>query len=87
MIYQADTEIKPETESKPKPIPRKRKRKEETDDVTIKPGRPTKNTAMLRDAKNEESGNDDDTQYTLRDVQLLTGNGTIRKKTKTVNKK
>ena len=88
IIYQANDEGKPESESKPRPIPRKRKRKEETgeEDVTIGPGRPTKDTAMLRDAKNKESGNDDDSQYTLCDVQLLSGNGTLRKKTKLLTK-
>jgi hypothetical protein len=88
IIYQANDEGKPESESKPRPIPRKRKRKEETgeEDVTIGLGRPTKDTAMLRDAKNEESGNDDDSQYTLCDVQLLSGNGTLRKKTKLLTK-
>ena len=80
-IYQANDEGKPKSESKPRPIPRKRKRKEETgEDVTIGPGRPSKDTALLRDAKNEDSGNDDNSQYTLCDVQLLSGNGTLRKK-------
>jgi hypothetical protein len=88
IIYQANDEGKPEPiPSKPKPIPRKRKRKEETDeDVTIGPGRPSKDTALLRDAKNEDSGNDDDSQYTLCGVQLLSGNGTLRKKTKLLTK-
>jgi hypothetical protein len=74
-------------EDKPKPIPRKRKEETNEDTVTIGPGRPTKDTALLRDAKNEEeSGNDDDSQYTLRDVHLLSGNGTIRKKNQLMTK-
>jgi hypothetical protein len=48
--------------------------------------RPSKDTALLRDAKNEDSGNDDDSQYTLCDVQLLSGNGTLRKKIKLLTK-
>jgi hypothetical protein len=74
--------------SKPlKPAPRKRKRKEDEPEnekvVTIGPGRPTKNDALLRDAQNEEeSGHDDDSLYTIREVLLLSGNGTIRKNPK-----
>jgi hypothetical protein len=75
----------------PKPAPRKRKRKEDEPEnekvVTVGPGRPTKNDALLRDAKNEEeSGHDDDSLYTIREVLLLSENGTIRKKTKLLTK-
>ena len=84
---------KPESESKPqRPTPKKRKRKEqpieeeEQDTTPLPPGRPTKDTALIRDAKNEDSGNDDDSQYGLVDVQLLSGSGTIRKKLKLLTK-
>lgn len=90
-------ESKPE--SKPqRPIPKKRKRKqpeeeEEEEEVReehvnthLPPGRPTKDHALIRDAKSEDSGNDDDTQYGLVDVHLLSGSGTIRKKLKLLTK-
>ena len=69
----------------PKPAPRKRKRKEDEPEnekvVTVGPGRPSKDDALLRDAQNEEeSGHDDDSLYAIREVLLLSGNGTIRKK-------
>ena len=88
-------------ENKPqRPTPKKRKRKqepiveqeeeeEEEERVpmgTIPPGRPTKDHALIRDAKNEDSGNDDDSQYGLVDVHLLSGSGTIRKKLKLLTK-
>ena len=86
-------------ENKPKrPTPKKRKRKpdpieeeevEEEERVpmgTIPPGRPTKDEALIRDAKNEDSGNDDDLQYGLVDVQLLSATGAIRKKIKLLTK-
>jgi hypothetical protein len=87
------------TENKPqRPTPKKRKRKpepvveqeeEEEERVpmgAIPPGRPTKDVALIRDAKNEDSGNDDDSQYGLVDVHLLSGSGTIRKKLKLLTK-
>ena len=85
-------------ENKPqRPTPKKRKRKqepiveqeeeeEEEERVPIPPGRPTKDHALIRDAKNEDSGNDDDSQYGLVDVHLLSGSGTIRKKLKLLTK-
>jgi hypothetical protein len=92
-------------ENKPqRPTPKKRKRKpepveeeEEAEEeervgptVTIPPGRPTKDHALIRDAnrdaKNEDSGNDDDSPYGLVDVQLLSATGAIRKKMKLLTK-
>jgi hypothetical protein len=87
-------------EAASRPIPKKRKRKqppqekpeeepeeEEYTNVTrIPPGRPTKDEALIRDAKNEDSGNDDDSQYGIVDVQLLSGTGSIRKKLKLLTK-
>ena len=73
----------------PKPAPRKRKEDEPENEkvVTIGPGRPTKNDALLCDAQNEEeSGHNDDSLYTIREVLLLSGNGTIRKKKKLLTK-
>jgi hypothetical protein len=82
----------------PTTTPKKRKRKqepvieeeeEEEERVpmgTIPPGRPTKDHALIRDAKNEDSGNDDDSQYGLVDVHLLSGSGAIRKKLKLLTK-
>jgi hypothetical protein len=85
-----------------RPTPKKRKRKpdpieeeeeEEEERVpmgTIPPGRPTKDHALVRDAnadaKNEDSGNDDDSPYGLVDVQLLSATGAIRKKIKLLTK-
>ena len=84
------------SEKKPaKPASRKRKRKEpeqnkeENEKVTVVvgPGRPSKDEGLLRDAQNEEdSNNDDESIYAFREVLLLTGNGTIRKKTKLLTK-
>jgi hypothetical protein len=85
------------SEKKPaKPSSRKRKRKEpeqnkeENEKVTVVvvgPGRPSKDEGLLRDAQNEEdSNNDDESIYAFREVLLLTGNGTIRKKTKLLTK-
>jgi hypothetical protein len=75
----------------PKPAPRKRKRKEDEPEnekvVTIGPGRPSNDDAFLRDAqKEEESGPNDDSLYAIREVLLLSGNGTIRKKPKLLTK-
>ena len=75
----------------PKPAARKRKRKKDEPEnetvVTVGPGRPTKDDALLCDAQNEEeSGHDDESIYAIREVLLLTGNGTIRKKTKLLTK-
>jgi hypothetical protein len=76
----------------PKPATRKRKRKEdeneqENEKVVVGPGRPSNDDALLRDAQNEEeSGHDDESIYAIREVLLLTGNGTIRKKTKLLTK-
>ena len=78
--------------SEKKPASRKRKRKEPQDNVEkttviIGPGRPSKNDGLLRDAQNEDGdNNDDDSIYAFRDVLLLTGNGTIRKKAKLLTK-
>jgi hypothetical protein len=83
----------------PKPKPRKRKRvdvnntetenetENETGTTLLGPGRPTKDDALLREA-NE---NDDDetfgqSQMAMREVQLLSSNGTIRKKIKILTK-
>jgi hypothetical protein len=85
-------------ENKPqRPTPKKRKRKpepepelledaEEERTPTIPPGRPTKDHALIRMAKNEDSGNDDEPQYDLVDVCLLSGGGAIRKKIKLLTK-
>jgi hypothetical protein len=88
-------------ENKPqRPTPKKRKRKpepvsleeEEAEEEergpmgNIPPGRPTKDEALIRDAKNEDSGNDDDAQYGIVDVQLLSATGAIRKKMKLLTK-
>jgi hypothetical protein len=54
--------------------------------VIVGPGRPTKNDGLLRDAQNEENSADDEAIYAFREVLLLTGNGTIRKKTKLLTK-
>ena len=54
--------------------------------VIVGPGRPTKNDGLLRDAQNEENSADDQAIYAFREVLLLTGNGTIRKKTKLLTK-
>ncbi|CAB3996209.1 Hypothetical predicted protein [Paramuricea clavata] len=59
--------------SPPKPKPRKR------------------DSAMLRDANSVEkteldSGTDDDSQLSIREVQLLSGNGALRKKFKLLTK-
>ena len=75
----------------PKPAARKRKRKEDEPEnekvVTIGPGRPSNDDAFLRDAqKEEESGPNDDSLYAIREVLLLSGNGTIRKKPKLLTK-
>jgi hypothetical protein len=77
--------------SEKKPASRKRKRKEPQENVekitVIGPGRPSKNDGLLRDAQNEDGdNNDDDSIYAFRDVLLLTGNGTIRKKAKLLTK-
>jgi hypothetical protein len=76
-----------------KPPSRKRKEPQqnevENDKVTVivGPGRPSKDDGLLRDAQNEEdSNNDDESIYAFREVLLLTGNGTIRKKTKLLTK-
>jgi hypothetical protein len=88
-------ESNPETPKPQRPVPKKRKRKqpeeeereeEEYVNTHIPPGRPTKDHALIRDAKNEDSGNDDDTQYGLVEVHLLSGSGTIRKKLKLLTK-
>ncbi|CAB3977407.1 Hypothetical predicted protein [Paramuricea clavata] len=67
-----------------KPKPRKRKR---DPNDKIPHGRPTKDSAMLRDATHVEKteldlGSDDDSQLAIREVQLLSSNGSIRKKFK-----
>jgi hypothetical protein len=85
-----------------RPTPKKRKRKPETEPElleeeveertsTIPPGRPTKDHALIRMAINEDSmtkndDNDDEPQYDLVDVCLLSGGGAIRKKIKLLTK-
>jgi hypothetical protein len=71
--------------------PRKRKAPQQDETpfiptVIVGPGRPTKNDGLLRDAQNEENSADDEAIYAFREVLLLTGNGTIRKKTKLLTK-
>ena len=50
----------------------------------VGPGRPTKDDALLRDAQNEEESGHE--VYAIREVLLLSGNGTIRKKKKLLTK-
>ena len=80
----------------PKPRPRKRKHVpppscETTETVEIEtkpsppigPGRPTKNDALAREEANSDC---DSTQMTIREVKLLSHDGTVRKKTKILTK-
>ena len=84
--------------SKAKPVPkprssRKRKHVEigtETESTMQGPGRPTKDDALLREANNqddsEDSGNNNHTQMHMREVQLLSNSGGVRKKIKILTK-
>ncbi|CAB3979020.1 Hypothetical predicted protein [Paramuricea clavata] len=82
IIFETETSVET-TPSKPVPTPRKRKRKEPSEELGPGPGRPTKDSAMLCDAKNvgsgNDSGNDDEAQLSLREVTLMSGNGAVRK--------
>ncbi|CAB4033467.1 Hypothetical predicted protein [Paramuricea clavata] len=48
------------------------------------PGRPTKDSALLRDAKSGEADGDD--TFAIREVALFSGNGSVRKKAKLLTK-
>ena len=80
---------KPDTKTKSRKRKRKAPQQNDVDDnptVIVGPGRPTKDDGLLRDAQNEENSSDDEAIYAFREVLLLTGNGTIRKKTKLLTK-
>jgi hypothetical protein len=79
----------PDTKTKSRKRKRKAPQQNDVDDnptVIVGPGRPTKDDGLLRDAQNEENSSDDEAIYAFREVLLLTGNGTIRKKTKLLTK-
>jgi hypothetical protein len=79
----------PDTKTKSRKRKRKAPQQNNVDDnptVIVGPGRPTKDDGLLRDAQNEENSSDDEAIYAFREVLLLTGNGTIRKKTKLLTK-
>jgi hypothetical protein len=83
-----------EASSKAKPVPkprssRKRKHVEigtETESTMQGPGRPTKDDGLLREANNEDDSEDSGTQMHMREVQLLSNSGGVRKKTKILTK-
>jgi hypothetical protein len=91
-IYEASSKAK----HVPKPRSRKRKRVDaiETETVStappLAPGRPTKDDALLREANNhddsDDSGNNTHTQMHMREVQLLSHSGVVRKKIKILTK-
>ncbi|CAB4030077.1 Hypothetical predicted protein [Paramuricea clavata] len=71
-----------EKPGKPTPPPRKRKRPSPPD--SSGPGRPTKDTALVRDAKIADSDSDD--TLAIREVALFSANGQIRKRTRLLTK-
>ncbi|CAB3977646.1 Hypothetical predicted protein [Paramuricea clavata] len=70
-------------QSKPIPVPRKRKRPAANTEGPG-PGRPTKDSALLRDTKSGEADGDD--TFAIREVALFLGNGSVRKKAKLLTK-
>jgi hypothetical protein len=88
---QRPTPKKRKRKPEPELLEENEEREERTTPPTIPPGRPTKDRALIQMAVNEDSmakndDNDDEPQYDLVDVCLLSGCGSIRKKIKLLTK-
>ncbi|CAB3981406.1 Hypothetical predicted protein [Paramuricea clavata] len=78
-----ETATKTKQRCKPTPVPRKRKRAPTNVDGPG-PGTPSKDSALLRDAKNAEI--DDVDTMAIREVALFSSNGQVRKKARLLTK-